>query len=134
MKHDGVRKGPLPALCVAAALKSRIEIDPSALASLAPLPHIPIMHSDFSLFRERLAHACRARAMTPDRLCASIGLGSRRGVDLASSGLKALDVYRLAQIADRLEVSVDWLLGRSDAMDIQEKSRTASSSGINRAP
>jgi hypothetical protein len=27
--------------------------------------------------------------------------------------VKALDVYRLAQIADRLDVSVDWLLGRS---------------------
>jgi hypothetical protein len=29
----------------------------------------------------------------------------------------SIDVYRLAQIADRLgEVSVDWLLGRSDVM------------------
>ena len=27
------------------------------LASSAPLSHFPIMHSDFSLFRERLAHA-----------------------------------------------------------------------------
>jgi len=27
-------------------------------------------------------------------------------------------VYRLAQIADRLEVSVDWLLGRSEAMEV----------------
>ena len=52
-----------------------------ALASAGPLPHIPIMHSDFSLFRERLAYACRARGMTHDRLCASIGLGSRRRVD-----------------------------------------------------
>jgi hypothetical protein len=78
------------------------------------------MQSDFSLFRERLAHACRARNMTNDQLLASIGLGGRRRLDLASSGLKALDIYRLAQIADRLDVSVDWLLGRSDVMDIHQ--------------
>jgi hypothetical protein len=76
------------------------------------------MPSDFSLFRERLAHACRVRNLTPDRLAASIGLSSRRRVDLASSGLKVLDIYRLAQIADRLDVSVDWLLGRSNVMDL----------------
>jgi hypothetical protein len=34
------------------------------------------MHSDFSLFRERLAHACRVRSMTHDQLCASIGAGA----------------------------------------------------------
>src|SRR5271165_7021125 len=88
------------------------------LVSSAPLSHFPIMHSDFRLFRERLAHACRARSMTHDQLCASIGLGSRRRVDLAFSGLKALDIYRLAQVADRLEVSIDWLLGRSDVMEL----------------
>ena len=89
-----------------------------ALASAGPLPHIPIMHSDFSLFRERLAHACHVRNITHDRLCASIGLGGRRSVDLDFSGLTALDIYRLAQIADRLDVSVDWLLGRADVMEI----------------
>ena len=54
------------------------------LASSAPLSHFRIMHFDFSLFRERLAYC-----MTHDQLCASIGLGSRRRVDL---GLKALDI------------------------------------------
>jgi hypothetical protein len=53
------------------------------LASSEPLSHFPIMHS---LFRERLAHACRARSMTRDQLCTSIGVGSRRRVDLAFSG------------------------------------------------
>ena len=76
------------------------------------------MHSDFSLFRERLAHACRVSNLTHDRLWPSIGLGGQRRVDLASSGLNALDIYRLAQIADRLEVSVDWLLGRSEVMEL----------------
>jgi hypothetical protein len=51
----------------------------------------------------------------------ALTLGSRRRVDLASSGLKALDVYRLAQIADRLEVSVDWLFGRSDVMELPQR-------------
>ena len=83
------------------------------LASSAPLSHFLIMHSDFSLFRERLAHSCRARSMTHDQLCASIGLGSRRRVGLGFSGFKALDIYRLGQI----EVSIDWLLGRSDVME-----------------
>jgi len=72
------------------------------------------MQSDFSLFRERLAEACRVRGTKPDAVCRSIGLGSRHRVDLAYSGLKALDIYRLAQIADYLNVSVDWLLGRSE--------------------
>jgi hypothetical protein len=45
------------------------------------------MHSDFSLFRERLAHACQARSITHDQLCAAIGLGSRRHIAFAFSGL-----------------------------------------------
>ena len=67
-----------------------------------------------------------ARACLPG-FCASIGLGSRRHVDLAFSGLNALDIYRLAQVADRLEVSIDWLLGRSrcDGAAGDEKGRRA---------
>jgi hypothetical protein len=42
------------------------------------------MCSNFSLFRERLAYACRVRNLAQDRLCAGIGLGSRHRVDLAS--------------------------------------------------
>jgi hypothetical protein len=34
--------------------------------------------------------------------------------------VKALDIYRLARIADNLDVSVDWLLGRSDSMEVTE--------------
>jgi len=78
------------------------------------------MSTNLSLFRERLAEACRIRGTKPDAVCRSIGLGSRRRVDLAYSGLKALDIYRLAQVADRLGVSMDWLLGRSDVMVLPE--------------
>jgi len=82
--------------------------------------HLCVMLTNFSLFRERLAEACRVRGTKPDAVCKRIGLGSRRRVDLAYSGLKALDIYRLAQIADYLNVSVDWLLGRSGVMEIPQ--------------
>jgi hypothetical protein len=81
-------------------------------------PHISgVMNTaNFTLFRERLAEACKLRNTTPDKLARSIGLGSRRAIDLEYLGLKCLDIYRLAQIADRLGVSVDWLLGRTSVM------------------
>ena len=81
------------------------------------------MPSDFSVFRERLAEACRARNITSDKLCRSIGLGGRRVIDLEFSGLKVLDIHRLGQIADRLDVSIDWLLGRTDVMELPERRR-----------
>ena len=80
--------------------------------------HVSVMPTDFSLFRERMAEACRIRGMTHDAVCRSIGMGGRRTVDLDFAGLRALDIYRLTQIADRLDVSVDWLLGRSDVMEL----------------
>ena len=73
------------------------------------------MQSDFSVFRGHLAEACRLRKMPHDPLCAA-------AVDLHFAGLRALDVYRLAQIADKLDVSVDWLLGRSDVMEVRGQS------------
>ena len=83
--------------------------------------------TDSSLFRDRFAEACRVRGTRPDAVCRSIGLGSRRRIDLAVSGVKALDIYRLCQIADQLHVSLDWLLGRSDVMEMpkDEKAKRA---------
>ena len=76
------------------------------------------MQSDFAVFRENLAVACRERNMTHDPLCAA-------AVDLHFAGVRALDVYRLAKIADSLQVSLDWLLGRSDTMELPKaKTRT----------
>ncbi|MGO9544754.1 MAG: hypothetical protein ACLPPF_08165 [Rhodomicrobium sp.] len=72
------------------------------------------MQSDFSAFRDHLAEACRLRNKTHDPHCAS-------AIGLHFAGLKALDVYRLAQIADQLDVSVDWLLGRSDKMELPKE-------------
>jgi hypothetical protein len=82
------------------------------------------VETNFFIFRERLAIACRLRGVTYEQLCSSIGLGGRRAVDLEHAGLRALDIYRpyrLAQITDRLDVSIDWLLGRSKAMELREK-------------
>ena len=67
------------------------------------------MPSDFTVFHAHLAEACRDRKKAPDPLCAA-------AVDLHFAGVRALDVYRLAKLADELDVSVDWLLGRSDMM------------------
>ena len=79
------------------------------------------MQSDFTVFRAHLAEACRKRKMSHDPLSAA-------AVDLHFAGLKALDIYRLAQIADHLDVSVDWLLGRSEKMELikaEEKAQPA---------
>ena len=75
--------------------------------------------TDYSVFRERFAEACRIRGLKCDAVYRSIGIGGRRALDVQTVGvLRALDLYRVCQIADRLDVSVDWLLGRSDVMEI----------------
>jgi hypothetical protein len=75
--------------------------------------------TDYSVFRDRFAEACSKRGMKPDAVYRSIGIGGRRALDLQTVGvLRALDLHRVCQIADRLDVSVDWLLGRSDVMEI----------------
>ncbi len=83
----------------------------SALFTAALLQQVCAMQSDFAVLHDHLAEACRVRRMNHDRLCSA-------AVELHFAGLKALDVYRLAQIADRLNVSVDWLLGRSEIMEL----------------
>jgi hypothetical protein len=82
------------------------------------------MPTDFSLFRVRFAEACLVRGVKPEAVYRSVGIGGRRALDLQSVGvLRALDLYRVCQIADRLDVSLDWLLGRSDAMELPKEER-----------
>jgi hypothetical protein len=78
------------------------------------------MRTDFSLFRERLAEACRARDVKTAERSLSTGLAPRRLIAPRLTGPAALDLYRVCQIADALDVSVDWLTGRSDIMDVLE--------------
>jgi hypothetical protein len=75
--------------------------------------------TNFSVFRERLAEACRVRNMTHDAVCRRIGLGGRRAINLSLTGVSALDLYRVCQIADVLDVSLA-LTGRSNVMDVME--------------
>ncbi len=82
--------------------------------------------SDFTVFSGRLAEACRLRNMTAEGLCRSIGLGGRRAVEPHVAGIKAIDIYRLAQIADGLGVSIDWLLGRTDEPELARKKKARS--------
>jgi hypothetical protein len=49
-----------------------------------------------------------------------VGIGGRRAVDFDLFGLKALDIHRLIQISDKVDVSIDWLLDRSNSMDMPE--------------
>jgi hypothetical protein len=78
------------------------------------------MHTNLNLFRERFTEACRVHNMTESKLCSGIGLSGRRGLRLSLSGPGAIDVYRLCQIADALDVSVDWLTGRSNVMEMPD--------------
>jgi hypothetical protein len=78
------------------------------------------MRTDFSMFRARLAEACRARDITENRLAASIGLSPRRAIVMSLSDPVSLDLYRVCQIADALDVSVDWLVGRTNVMEVME--------------
>jgi hypothetical protein len=82
--------------------------------------HLIEMRADFSLFRERLAEACRARGRTERDVCQQIGLGSRRAISVALTGPNSIDLWRLCQIAEVLEVSLDWLVGRSNVMSVME--------------
>jgi hypothetical protein len=78
------------------------------------------MRTNFSLFRDRIAEACRARNMTETKICRGIGLAPKRGINLSLTGPGAIDLWRVCQIADALDVSLDWLTGRSNVMDVME--------------
>ncbi len=79
------------------------------------------MHqSDFTVFRDRIAEACHLRNMPQAKLYARVGLGGRRAVDFELSGVSAIDINRLALIAEQLDVSLDWLLGRTNVMSVLE--------------
>ncbi len=78
------------------------------------------MRTDFSVFVERLNEACGARDITKAQHFRSIGFGGRRVISFERSGLRILDLYRVCQMADELDVSLDWLLGRTNVMSVVE--------------
>jgi hypothetical protein len=78
------------------------------------------MHTDFSVFCDRLAEACCAREVTETKICTGIGLRGRLAINLSLSGPGALDLYCSCLIADALDLSADWLLCRSNVMSAME--------------
>ena len=50
----------------------------------------------------------------------STGLVHRRLVAARLTGSGALDLYRVCQIAGVLDVSLDWLTGRTNVMDVMK--------------
>ena len=48
-------------------------------------------------------------------------MGPRRTIDIEYSGIRALDINRLAQIADKLDVSIDWVLSLTDEPEIPKR-------------
>jgi hypothetical protein len=81
------------------------------------------MQTDFGLFQERLESACSVRHMTVDTLYNSTGISSYEARMLPVLGVSALGIFELTQIAGTLDVSVDWLLGRTDQMELPKPSR-----------
>jgi hypothetical protein len=78
------------------------------------------MRTDFSPFCQRLTEARRARDKSEAKICQQIGFSGRRDITLALTGPDGIDLWRLSQIADVLDVSLDWLTGRSKIMDVME--------------
>ena len=78
------------------------------------------MHTNFSVFRDRLNEACRVRNLSHSGLCKGIGLAPKKAIEIEYYPLKTLDLYRVSQIADQLKVSIDWLLGRTNVMNVVE--------------
>jgi transcriptional regulator with XRE-family HTH domain len=74
--------------------------------------------SDPRLFKERLREACESKGTTITNVLRSIGVSPRKAIAIEVLGLRELDIRRLLQIADKLDVSLDWLTGRTGRRDI----------------
>jgi transcriptional regulator with XRE-family HTH domain len=67
--------------------------------------------TDISQFPHRFVDACKARRLSPEQVAERAGLPANAGRDLATTAVY-LPLYRLCYVADALDVSLDWLLGR----------------------
>jgi transcriptional regulator with XRE-family HTH domain len=70
--------------------------------------------TDISQFPHRFVDACKARRLSPQQVAERAGLPADAGRDLAMTAVY-LPLYRLCYVADALDVSLDWLLGREPA-------------------
>jgi transcriptional regulator with XRE-family HTH domain len=76
--------------------------------------------TDISQFPYRFTDACRARSLSPHEVAERAGLPADAGRDLADTAIH-LPLYRLCYVADALDVSLDWLLGRRPAAQARER-------------
>jgi hypothetical protein len=72
--------------------------------------------TNLALFPSRFAYACNLRKMSPSQVAERAGLPVSAGCDLDYTALH-LPLYRLCTIADVLDVSLDWLLGRQPIVE-----------------
>jgi len=78
--------------------------------------------TDISQFPHRFVDACRARSLSPQQVAERAGLPAEAGRDLAITAIH-LPLYRLCYVADALDVSLDWLLGREPAQTQARRQR-----------
>jgi transcriptional regulator with XRE-family HTH domain len=76
--------------------------------------------TDISQFPHRFVDACKARRISPAQVAERAGLPADAGRDLAMTAIH-LPLYRLCYVADALDVSLDWLLGRDAASQTQKR-------------
>jgi hypothetical protein len=76
--------------------------------------------TDISQFSHRFVDACKARRLSPQQVAERAGLPADAGRDLAVTAIH-LPLYRLCYVADALDVSLDWLLGREPITQAQKR-------------
>ena len=76
--------------------------------------------TDLSVFPSRFVDACKARSLSPQQVAEKAGLPSDAGRDLAVTAVH-LPLYRLCFVADALDVSLDWLLGRESGSSAKKR-------------
>ena len=69
--------------------------------------------------KNALGKPAKLRGTTVEKLLRSIGMGSKNVLLVEFAGLRKLDIHRLLQIADRLDVSLDRRMCRTEQRQIQ---------------
>lgn len=86
---------------------------------------------DFKVFSQRLSELMKERHITQDTLATALGV-KRQTVSLYKSGQSMPDAEQLKNIAKFFDVSSDWLLGLSEAKELNgELSQVCNYIGLN---
>lgn len=81
---------------------------------------------------ETITALCQARGISGGKLCTDLGLSRSKLTDLKMGRIKTLSAGNLSKIAEYLEVSVDYLLGKEREPDtsLPEKGRRVTDEDI----